>query len=80
MSSLFKVGKERYLGFDPLCVSHFWNGDYILLSGSNKKVLLYTKEGISIGVVAEQSSWIWSCKSSPDGNRVVSEIILAFDL
>lgn len=57
--------------FDPLCVSHFWSGDYILVSGSNKKTFLYTKEGIFIGCIAEQTSWIWTSKASPDGSQVV---------
>ncbi|CAG2114932.1 unnamed protein product, partial [Medioppia subpectinata] len=68
------IAKERNIGFDPLCVSYFWSGDYILVSGSNKKALLYTREGIFIGCVAEQTSWIWCAKSSPDGNRITSWI------
>ena len=69
-----KVAKERNVGFDALNVSHFWSGDYILVCGSNKKCMLYTREGIFIGSVAEQSSWIWSSKSSPDGNKIVKHL------
>ncbi|XP_054168644.1 intraflagellar transport protein 122 homolog [Oppia nitens] len=64
------IAKERNIGFDPLNVSYFLSGDYLLVSGSNKKALLYTKEGIFIGCVAEQSSWIWCSKPSPDGSRI----------
>ena len=31
-----QVGKERNLGFDPCRVSYFSNGQYIMVSGSNK--------------------------------------------
>ena len=52
-------------------LSYICGGDYILISGTNRKALLYTKEGISIGVVAEQSSWIWSCQANLEGNKIV---------
>lgn len=45
LTSNLQVGKERALGFDPLCVSHFNSGDYLLLGGSNRQVIMYTKEG-----------------------------------
>ena len=36
--SLFQIGKDRDLGFDPCCVSYFTSGDFALIGGSNKKV------------------------------------------
>ena len=31
-------GKDRHLGFDPCSVSHFSNGEYLVVGGSDKKV------------------------------------------
>ncbi|XP_046387710.1 intraflagellar transport protein 122 homolog [Ischnura elegans] len=64
------VGKERSLGYDPLCVSFFSKGDYLLVSGSNKACTLYTRDGVRLATVAEQQSWVWSCAASPDSNFV----------
>jgi intraflagellar transport protein 122 len=67
-----QVIKDRPLGFDPLCVSWFPKGDFLLISGSNKQCYVYTRDGIQLGLVAEMPSWIWSAKVRPDMNHVVS--------
>jgi len=36
-----------------------------MIGGSNKSVVLYTKEGVKLGTVAEQESWIWCCAAKP---------------
>ncbi|RXG56418.1 Intraflagellar transport protein [Armadillidium vulgare] len=64
------VGKERALGYDPCCVNYFNKGEYLLIGGSNKAALLYTKEGVKLGVVGEQQSWVWCCAARPDSNYV----------
>ncbi|KAK3882424.1 hypothetical protein Pcinc_013198 [Petrolisthes cinctipes] len=65
-----QVGKERALGFDPCCVSYFSKGEYLLVGGSSKSCLLYTKEGVKLGTIGEQSSWVWCCAARPDSNFV----------
>lgn len=65
-----QIGKDRVLNFDPCCVSYFSKGEYILLGGSDKQVSLYTKDGVRLGTVGEQSSWVWTCKAKPDSNYV----------
>ena len=42
------------------------------MGGSNKSCLLYTREGVKLGTVGEQSSWVWCCAARPDSNFVVS--------
>ena len=37
---LLKVGKDRYLGYDPCCLSYFSKGEYLIIGGSDKKVSL----------------------------------------
>ncbi|XP_059571923.1 intraflagellar transport protein 122 homolog isoform X2 [Alligator mississippiensis] len=65
-----QIGKDRVLNFDPCCVSYFSKGEYILLGGSDKQVSLYTKDGVRLGTIGEQSTWLWTCKVKPDSNYV----------
>ncbi|XP_054834278.1 intraflagellar transport protein 122 homolog [Eublepharis macularius] len=65
-----QIGKDRVLNFDPCCVSYFSKGEYILLGGSDKQVSLYTKDGVRLGTIGEQSTWVWTCKAKPDSNYV----------
>ena len=32
-----------------------------MIGGSNKACLLYTKDGVKLGTVGEQNSWVWCC-------------------
>ncbi|XP_055984967.1 intraflagellar transport protein 122 homolog isoform X2 [Sorex fumeus] len=66
-----QIGKDRPLNFDPCCISYFTKGEYILLGGSDKQVSLFTKDGVRLGTVGEQNSWVWTCKAKPDSNYVV---------
>ncbi|XP_048212257.1 intraflagellar transport protein 122 homolog isoform X1 [Perognathus longimembris pacificus] len=65
-----QVGKDRPLNFDPCCISYFTKGEYILMGGSDKQVSLFTKDGVRLGTIGEQSSWVWTCKVKPDSNYV----------
>ncbi|KAM9182556.1 intraflagellar transport protein 122 homolog isoform 1-T1 [Mergus octosetaceus] len=65
-----QIGKDKVLNFDPCCVSYFTKGEYILLGGSDKQVSLFTKDGVRLGTIGEQSSWVWTCKAKPDSNYV----------
>ncbi|XP_062056469.1 intraflagellar transport protein 122 homolog isoform X4 [Lepus europaeus] len=66
-----QIMRERSLNFDPCCVSYFTKGEYILLGGSDKQVSLFTKDGVRLGTVGEQNSWVWTCRVKPDSNYVV---------
>uniref|UniRef100_A0A4W3GC19 Intraflagellar transport protein 122 homolog n=1 Tax=Callorhinchus milii TaxID=7868 RepID=A0A4W3GC19_CALMI len=66
-----QIGKDRALNFDPCSVSYFSKGEYIIMGGSDKQVSLYTKDGVRLGTVGEQQSWVWTCKVKPDSNYVV---------
>ena len=67
------VGRERMTNFIPLKVTHFPEGQYILVCGSNEKCLLMTHEGIQLATVGEPfSSWVWSCAVHPSSSHVVS--------
>uniref|UniRef100_H3AZ66 Intraflagellar transport protein 122 homolog n=1 Tax=Latimeria chalumnae TaxID=7897 RepID=H3AZ66_LATCH len=66
-----QIGKDRVLNFDPCCASYFSKGEYIVMGGSDKQVSLYTKDGVRLGTIGEQSSWVWTCRVKPDSNYVV---------
>jgi len=74
--SFYKVsgqeyGKEHRLDFDPCSVDFFSNGDYFVLGGSNKKVQLWSREGVFLGDLGEREDWIWSAAVRPRQNNVV---------
>ena len=50
---VLQVSKDRALGFDPCCASFFSKGEYILIGGSNKACLLYTKDGVKLGTIGK---------------------------
>jgi intraflagellar transport protein 122 len=56
-----RVGKERALDFDPCGLSYFSSGEYMVLSGSNRKASLYTKDGVHLTEIADHDGWMWSC-------------------
>ncbi|XP_039966152.1 intraflagellar transport protein 122 homolog [Bactrocera neohumeralis] len=62
------IGKERALGFDPLCLTYFPNGEYCIVSGCSDSLHLFTKEGVRLGILGEGfKSWIWSVAIHPNG-------------
>ncbi|XP_076122170.1 intraflagellar transport protein 122 homolog [Alosa pseudoharengus] len=66
-----QIGKDRLLNYDPCCVSYFSKGEYIVMGGSDKQASLYTKDGVRLGPISEQNSWVWTCRVKPDSNYVV---------
>ena len=46
------------------------SGEYLLIGGSNKACLLYTKDGVKLGTIGEQSSWVWTCAARPDSTFI----------
>uniref|UniRef100_A0A3Q0R164 Intraflagellar transport protein 122 homolog n=1 Tax=Amphilophus citrinellus TaxID=61819 RepID=A0A3Q0R164_AMPCI len=66
-----QIGKDRTLTYDPCCVSYFSKGEYIVMGGSDKQASLYTKDGVRLGTIGEQNSWVWTCRVKPDSNFVV---------
>lgn len=67
------VGRgQRSLGFDPLCVDYFSDGEFIIVAGCNKAVQLFTKDGIRLGMLGEtHESWIWTTAVHPYGTSMV---------
>lgn len=59
---------EKSLDFDPCSISCFGNGEFFIVTGSNSKGFLWTKEGICLGQLCEKKSWIWSAKVRPKQN------------
>jgi intraflagellar transport protein 122 len=65
------MGKDRPLGYDPCTLGWFSKGEYIVVGGSNKQCCLHTRDGVKLGVIGEQESWVWCAAVKPDSNYVV---------
>lgn len=63
-----QVGTDKQIGFDPLSISFFSNGEFFVMGGTNKKASLWTKELNYLGDVCEKGSWIWDAKIKPKQN------------
>ena len=37
----------------------------------NKACILYTKDGVKLGTIGEQNSWVWCCAARPDTSYIV---------
>lgn len=61
---------DKLIGFDPLSLSFFNNGEFFIVGGTNKKVSLWTKELNYLGDVCEKSSWVWDAKVKAKQNVV----------
>lgn len=72
------VGKgQRALGFDPLDLNYFPDGEFITVAGCNKAVQLFTKDGIRLGMLGElHESWIWTTAIHPYGSSMVNATIM----
>ena len=78
VSHVFRqIGKERQLRFDPCTMQFFPLGQYILMGGSNRECVLYTKEGIKLDTIGTQESWVWCAAPRPDSNYVVRALDFA---
>ncbi|BES91638.1 Intraflagellar transport 122 homolog (Chlamydomonas) [Nesidiocoris tenuis] len=65
------IGKERNLGFEPLCVRYMNGGEFILVSGCNNSCFLYSRDGIRLAQIGEpHQAWIWACASKSNPNLV----------
>jgi|Transcript_6974 intraflagellar transport protein 122 len=64
------IGRDRTLDFDPCSIGYFSNGEYICIGGSDRKVSLWTKEGVRLNTIAEMEDWVWSVKQRPKQNFV----------
>ncbi|KAL4226474.1 hypothetical protein ACF0H5_014457 [Mactra antiquata] len=65
-----QMGKDRVLGYDPCFVRWFSRGEYVVVGGSNKQCNLHTKEGVKLGTIGDQQSWVWAAAVRPDSNYV----------
>ena len=71
-SRLYKqASKDKKLGYDATQLNWNNNGEYLLISGSNKECNLYTNEGIKLQTIAQKESWILCAKQKPNSNFIV---------
>ncbi|ESL10984.1 hypothetical protein TRSC58_01275 [Trypanosoma rangeli SC58] len=64
------ISKEKELPCDPCCVSFYGNGNFLLVSGSDHKVTLYTKDGNMLVDVVNADDWVWSACQRPGSPQI----------
>ncbi|CAI2371085.1 unnamed protein product [Moneuplotes crassus] len=69
--SFNQIGLDKKLGFDPLSISFFSGGHYMVIGGTNKKLTLWNKEGVKLGEIGEMNDWIFSCSVQSETNKVL---------
>lgn len=62
-----QLGSNRKLGFDPLYLNFNSTGEMYLVSGTNNKVTLYTREGGQLIEAASAKDWILCAKMKGNG-------------
>mmetsp|Transcript_50765 Transcript_50765/g.127362 ORF Transcript_50765/g.127362 Transcript_50765/m.127362 type:complete len:814 (-) Transcript_50765:217-2658(-) len=75
--SFYKVSgqeclKEQKLDYDPLSIAFFSSGDYFVVGGSDKKVTLWSRDGISLGPISEHDDWVWAVAVRPKQHNVAA--------
>lgn len=58
-------GKDRDLGYDPCSLCYYGDGEYLVVGGSDRKISLYTKDGVFLRAIAEREDWVWTVQARP---------------
>eukprot|EP01038_Epipyxis_sp_PR26KG_P005400 gene5400-7484_t len=60
-----KLHTEKALKYYPCSMSYSTNqilkSSYLMISGSNKSVTLYSRDGARLAEICQRDSWIWCC-------------------
>lgn len=59
------IGKDRHLNFDPCSISYFSDGRYMLVTGSDHKVSLFTSDGYRLVTLVTADDWVWTAQQRP---------------
>ncbi len=73
-----QLGRDKKLDGDPMSLNYFTNGEFLCTGGTDKKVNLWTKEGVRLGEVAQETDWIWTVSHRPLHNHIVCIILHVF--
>ncbi|KAL4432520.1 hypothetical protein ABPG74_013374 [Tetrahymena malaccensis] len=60
-----QLGSDKKLTYDPIDINFSTQGEFLLVSGTNNKCTLYTREGGFLIDVVTKNDWIWSNKLKP---------------
>ena len=70
-----KAQTERSLRYYPCSLSLAGGGGnkshFLVIAGSNKKLTLYSKEGIRLTELAVKDSWVWAAACQPGSDKVI---------
>jgi intraflagellar transport protein 122 len=63
--------KDRKLGFDATQINWQTQGEFLIITGSNRQCSIYTNEGVKLNSLSEKSSWTFCAKHKPNSNFIV---------
>lgn len=70
-----RIQGERSLRFYPcgLSIANLQGNktNYMVISGSNKKVNLYSRDGMRLAELVEKPCWVWACAAHGSSDRVI---------
>ena len=65
-----KIQHEKKLKYYPCSIAYSANqaskSSYLIITGSNKKATVYSREGSKLTEIASKDSWVWCCDSNGD--------------
>lgn len=76
---LLKVGKDRYLGYDPCCLSFFSKGEYLIIGGSDKKVSLNREIFYQMIFIIKVSKGIKLTAITDDLGKKIMSLVMPID-
>uniref|UniRef100_A0A0N4ZE90 Intraflagellar transport protein 122 homolog n=1 Tax=Parastrongyloides trichosuri TaxID=131310 RepID=A0A0N4ZE90_PARTI len=62
---------EKPIEYDAFSVAYMSNGNFLIIGGMNKQIMLYTREGTCLGCVAMMDSWVTVVRVRPKTNSIV---------
>lgn len=65
-----QVGRDRPIDFNACTLKHTPSGDFFLMGGSDKKLTLWTSEGVKLNTVLESKGWVWSSQMRSKQNQI----------
>lgn len=65
-----QIGRDYKLDFDPCSISHFSNGEYLVIGGSDRGATLWKHTGPKLVKICDESNWVWAVAQRPNHNFV----------
>jgi intraflagellar transport protein 122 len=65
-----QVGRDREVDFNACTLRHTPTGEFFLMGGSDRKLSLWTAEGVKLNSICEAKGWVWSSQMRSKQNQI----------